>query len=125
VSHDPAAIDAVFTIRRGDDHRRAWTLSGGDVSNWANPFLQLRSGPNEQAELLGSSEDDGTAMVTLDYDFSAEAATFAWHLDDADTLTLPIGPVWFHLTVEIDGDVTTVLYRPGRIAERVAVRSAP
>jgi hypothetical protein len=124
VSHDPAAVDAVFSIRRGDDHRRSWTLTTGSTAGWANAFLQIRSGPNENAELLASSEDDGTAMIDLDADFDADPATLSWHLEDADTAELPTGPCWFHLTAEVNGDVTTVLFRPGRIVERVAVRSA-
>jgi hypothetical protein len=122
VAHDPTAVEALFTIRKGDDFRRAFT-SDDDVSNWGSPLMQIRSGPSEDAPLLASSEDDDTAEIVLSFDFLSTGSTLEFFIDDAETASLPAGPCWLHLTAQIGGDVTTVLFRSGRIVERVAVAS--
>jgi hypothetical protein len=117
-----SAEDRLWTRVVGDDWR--WTFSTtDDVTDWSDALAQIRRGQTADSELVASSVTVGdlTANITVTADFST--GDLAWHVDDAVTATLEPGSYWFELSVEVDGDVTTVLTHFLSVVDQIAVEA--
>jgi hypothetical protein len=114
------AEDNLWTRVIGDDWRWSFTTTD-DVSGWATPLVQIRTGTTSDATLVATSTtaEGVTANVTVASNFGA--GTLSWHVTVTVTETLSPGTYWLELSVMIDGDVTTVLTHVLSAVDQVAV----
>lgn len=106
------AEEALWTLRVGDDWRRAWS-SDDDLSTWddSTVFVQVRDGQTATSTLIASSDvGDDVALIDLTgTTFAVSGSELHMHIDDADTTDIAAGLFWLEAQCEIDGDVTTFL----------------
>lgn len=116
----PTPEDRLWTRVVGDDWRFSFTTDD-DVTGWDEPLAQVRRDRLSTGELVATSTtaEEVTANITLTVDFAA--GELEWHIDDAVTATITPGSYWFELSVEVDGDRTTVLTHLLSVVDQIAV----
>jgi hypothetical protein len=114
------AEDRLWTRVVGDDWRWSFTTTD-NVSNWSNPLAQLRRDNVSTGELVATSTtaEGVTANLTITANFGT--GDLAWHIGDTVTATFDPGSYWFELSVQVAGDVTTVLTHHLSVVDQVAV----